>query len=544
MSDFKVSFHEDDSFNLEHDNRERVSKNVDADRIKDNISYDGNISIKEFYDMTFQKSYVEYIEKTKQSKNSGKVKDLPPTYYEYITKKQQEAEEELARMKREGAHKKDMKGKAAYTKVAKQIIVQVGNSDQMDELPEAERMETRQKMAEILTEYMNTFQKENPNFRIVNAVIHMDEMSMSPHLHLTYVPVAEMKRGQKIQNSLNSAYKAMGFQTDTKKDENGNYETSQTKWQTKERNRVINIARRHGLTVSYTRGVTTKGQTISEYRAVKQAEREAKVSLTQADARETNARAEEIEIQNTENKVKYNDAVIAEQEQTISAQQKDIEQQDSAYNETAEALYNTMTELNKREEVKKHLEGEIGKLEADLEAYNGSDVIMEQINNFGNTLKEQLRPKPMEDDYERIREGFGKNKRTYVKVPEDDFYILNQRNGLSEQGVKDLIVKKVIEPLREAIARLPITQRLLRTIKKLKEEAKRRDEYIDKVDKECAALSKENNALKFEALVHKRMEQQMRISPKELEQVKKRCANEIAREMVERDEDEADRILM
>lgn len=543
MSDFKVSFHEDDSFNLEHDNRVRVSKNVDADRIKDNISYDGNISIKEFYDKTFQKSYVEYIEKTKQSKNSGKVKDLPPTYYEYITKKQQEAEEELARMKREGAHKKDMKGKAAYTKVAKQIIVQVGNSDQMDELPEAERMETRQKMAEILTEYMNTFQKENPNFRIVNAVIHMDEMSMSPHLHLTYVPVAEMKRGQKIQNSLNSAYKAMGFQTDTKKDENGNYETSQTKWQTKERNRVIDIAKRHGLTVSYTRGVTTKGQTISEYRAVKQAEREAKVSLTQADARETNARAEEIEIQNTENKVKYNDAVIAEQEQTISARKKDIEQQDSAYNETAEALYNTMTELNKREEVKKHLEGEIGKLEADLEAYNGSDVIMEQINNFGNTLKEQLRPKPMEDDYERVREGFGKNKRTYVKVPEDDFYILNQRNGLSEQGVKDLIVKKVIEPLREAIARLPITQRLLRTIKKLKEEAKRRDEYIDKVDEKCAALSKENNALKFEALVHKRMEQQMRISPKELEQVKKKCADEIAREMMERDEDEADRIL-
>ena len=70
MSDFKVSFHEDDSFNLEHDNRVRVSKNVDADRIKDNISYDGNISIKEFYDMTFQKSYVEYIEKTKAKKST------------------------------------------------------------------------------------------------------------------------------------------------------------------------------------------------------------------------------------------------------------------------------------------------------------------------------------------------------------------------------------------------------------------------------------------------------------------------------------------
>lgn len=68
MSDFKVSFHEDDSFNLEHDNRERVSKNVDADRIKDNISYDGNISIKEFYDMTFQKSY----DGVKQARGSQK----------------------------------------------------------------------------------------------------------------------------------------------------------------------------------------------------------------------------------------------------------------------------------------------------------------------------------------------------------------------------------------------------------------------------------------------------------------------------------------
>ena len=68
MSDFKVSFHEDDSFNLEHDNRVRVSKNVDADRIKDNISYDGNISIKEFYDMTFQKSY----DGVKQARGSQK----------------------------------------------------------------------------------------------------------------------------------------------------------------------------------------------------------------------------------------------------------------------------------------------------------------------------------------------------------------------------------------------------------------------------------------------------------------------------------------
>ena len=33
----KVSFHEDDSFNLDHDNRVRVSRNVEKDRIGDNM---------------------------------------------------------------------------------------------------------------------------------------------------------------------------------------------------------------------------------------------------------------------------------------------------------------------------------------------------------------------------------------------------------------------------------------------------------------------------------------------------------------------------
>ena len=532
----KVSFHEDDSFNLDHDNRVRVSRNVEKDRIGDNIVYDGNIPIKEFYEKTFQKSYEEYIDKVKHSKNSGKVKDLPPTYYEYITTKQQEGEKEVDRMKREGAHMKDIKGKASYTKVAKQIIVQVGNNDQMEELPDAEQQELRQQMKEILTEYMETFQKENPNFKIVNAVIHMDEMSMSPHLHLTYVPVAEMKRGQKIQNSLNSAYKAMGFESDIKRDENGIFETNQTKWQTKERNRVIDIAARHGLTVSYTRGATTKGQTIDEYRATKQAEREAKT-------REATARAEETEIKNAENKVKYNDTVIAKQEQTISEQKEDIARQDDAYNETAQALYETMTEINKREDVKKHLEGEIGKLEADLMAYNGSDTIKQQVESFGSVLLKELYPKPIKDDYERVREGFGRSKRTYVKVPIEDFEILNKRNSLSEQGVKDLIVNKVLQPLGDAISKLPITQKLLRVIRKLKEEAKRRDRYIDEQDKKIAALSKENSDLKFNALVSKQIENRMGISPKQLEQVRRECAQKVAHEIAQQEEDEIDRIL-
>ena len=80
-------------------------------------------------------------------------------------------------------------------------------------------------------------------------------------------------------------------------------------------------------------------------------------------------------------------------------------------------------------------------------------------------------------------------------------------------------------------------------IRKLKEEAKRRDKYIDEQDKKIAALSKENSDLKFNALVSKQLENRMGISPKQLEQAKKECAQKIAHEMAQQEESEADRIL-
>ena len=63
--DFNLSFHEGDSFTIEHDNREFISPNVQPEKIGQNISYEGNIDIQKFYDQTFQKSYEEFIQKQK-----------------------------------------------------------------------------------------------------------------------------------------------------------------------------------------------------------------------------------------------------------------------------------------------------------------------------------------------------------------------------------------------------------------------------------------------------------------------------------------------
>ena len=63
MADFSVSFHEDSAFNLDHDNRKYLSKNIAPERVSENISYAGNVPLQEFYEETFQKAYEEYIQK-------------------------------------------------------------------------------------------------------------------------------------------------------------------------------------------------------------------------------------------------------------------------------------------------------------------------------------------------------------------------------------------------------------------------------------------------------------------------------------------------
>lgn len=185
--DYSLSFHEGDNFSIEHDNREHIPKNVDADRISENIVYPENVPLQKFYEDTFQKAYEEYIQKQIKNRHADRVRDLPKSYFEYIRKIQIEQEQIKQQMKIEKKHYKDIHKEDKYQRVAKQVIVQVGNIDDFDSLSPQEQQELRNSMKEILTEYMNTFQQENPNFRIVNAVIHCDEVSLSPHLHLTYV---------------------------------------------------------------------------------------------------------------------------------------------------------------------------------------------------------------------------------------------------------------------------------------------------------------------------------------------------------------------
>ncbi len=521
MADFSVSLHEDDSFNLDHDNRVYCSANISPEKSGENISYEGNISLRDFYEKTFQKAYEEYIQKTK-IKHPERVRDLPPKYYDFIAQKQAEGAAKYEKAKRDGAHGSELAKLDSYTKVAKQIIIQVGNTDDLEAMGPEEREKTRNAMRDILKEYMDTFQAENPNLRIINAVIHMDEISLSPHLHITYVGVKESSRGQQISNSQSGALKAMGFESDKKADENGGFQTGQMKWQTKERERVIEIASRHGLSVGYQKGNRGTGLTIEDYRAAKQAEREAMMEQDAIDARKAELEQVRSDIDN--------------------ARDAHVQMSEDLYNITDE-VGNAMIDLEDTQDKVAEAKTTLKQTEEQIQVKHSElDNLTEQVNELPSVinrsvdkcerdLEEKLIPPvPPSDTYERVTKGsFGK-KQKFVMVPEKDYEVLERRNGLKPQVVKD-IIRETLQPLRNAITKLPVVRNLLDAIQRLEQEVSEWKKRFRKSEKEKEVLQKEVHELKAEKAVADRvMQTKLHLSPQVIDKMKAEAARELAQE--------------
>ena len=515
MAEFKISFHEDSKFNLDHDNRKHSSPNINPEKTPENISYAGNISLQKFYEETFQKAYEEYIQKQIKGGHGNRVKNAPKTYYESVVQKQAEAEAELQKAIQGGKHGDELTRLDSYTRVAKQIIIQIGNTDDLEAMSPEERKETRDKMREALQEYMETFQSENPNLRIVNAVIHMDEISLSPHLHLTYVPVVEQKRGQTVANSQSGALKAMGFESDKKADENGDFQTGQMKWQTRERERVIEIADKFGLSVGYQRGNRGKGLTIEDYRVAKQKEREALMSQEAIEKRKSELAEVQSELNRTT--VEFN-ALSEDLYDTVAA----LSDSKSELRETEQEIIEKTEELN-------HLSEQVDQI---------PDVLNQSVDLCEQEMKAKLIP-PVSpsDNYERMSKGVLSSKKTYVMVPEKDYEVLERRNGLKPQAVHG-IIKDALQPLRDAIVQLPVVKNLIATIQRLEHEVGEWRKRCRKAEREKEALQKENAELKAEKAVADRvMQTKLNLSPQVIDIMKSQAAQEIAREQRDKDDD-------
>jgi predicted nuclease with TOPRIM domain len=188
---------------VRHNTREFKATNVDAERTQYNIEY-CNTPIKEVYRELFDSAVERY--NARQTRADRCIDD----YYEKIRTGKQE-------------------------KLFKEIIFQVGNMENMSSVSE-----DGQFAAKVLDEFMQSFQKRNPNLKVFSAHLHMDEAT--PHLHVDFVPyITGSKRGLDTRVSLKQALAEQGFAGGTRGD------TEWNQWVRSEKEQLSQVMERNGI---------------------------------------------------------------------------------------------------------------------------------------------------------------------------------------------------------------------------------------------------------------------------------------------------------
>ena len=154
--------------NVEHNNREEKLNVIILIMNELKIIFRlEKIDLREFYEQTFGQAVKDYNEKqTREDRKIG-------SYYDKISA--------------------DSKKNLFY-----EIVIQIGD------MHDTNCADNPEKEIALLEEYAKEFEIRNPNLKVFNAVIHLDEET--PHLHLDYVPVAKnLTRGMSVQNSQTKA---------------------------------------------------------------------------------------------------------------------------------------------------------------------------------------------------------------------------------------------------------------------------------------------------------------------------------------------------
>ena len=186
-----------------HNRRTYTAANVDKERSKDNIEY-CYTDIKQVYHELFDEALREY--NAKQTRKDRVIDN----YYEKICTGKQE--------------------KPFY-----EVIFQIGSKDNMAVgTPEGDLAKT------VLDEFMQGFEKRNPQLKVFSAHLHMDEAT--PHLHIDFIPcITGSKRGLSTRVSLKKALEAQGFKGEGKTSNERNL------WIESEKDALAQVMQRHGI---------------------------------------------------------------------------------------------------------------------------------------------------------------------------------------------------------------------------------------------------------------------------------------------------------
>lgn len=333
---------------LNHNDRsiDRVSeKSWDSELSRKNVIC-RNIPIEDAYEQLFGKALNEYNQRQidvnhpeRQIKN----------YYEHISRSKQE--------------------KPFY-----EFVVAFGNMNDKD-------TDIYPSLQRCLDEYITNFDKRNPNFKVFQKIVHLDEKGID-HAHLDFIPVStHNKRGLSVKNSFRGALKEMGYTG----------KTAFLDWRQSEEKYMAEILERHGLEFE-------RGSGRDEHLNVRQ---------YQAEAREINRLAQQ-KLKNMElpsipepeiktnpitksESVKLSKAEFDKIKQVIDYQQTQITSLEAQKSDLSAKLENVELKLDtarKKPYMRENerLSAELEKNKSKIEKFDEISIQNQQLKNQINTL--------------------------------------------------------------------------------------------------------------------------------------------------------------
>lgn len=388
---------------LTHNTRKFSAKNVDSSRTKDNITF-VNKTLAEAYDDLFGAAIERYNAKQKRADRK-----ITCDYFEHVFKRTPAPTVVTSADKRKSFYE-------YVVYLGTKFDTGVGTAD----APIA---------AQCLTEYMNGFQQRNPNFRVFNAVLHMDEAT--PHLHIDYIPIGHYKQGVDTQNGIAQALKEMGY---------GLGKDAINRWRISERAILEKICNAHGIEISApekSRGSLTVEQ-YKEYAKVKEQVEEKKEEIARLDEKAENA-----------------DRLLKHHKEMRTQVEAVINELDEQYQKKTAAIQKLDSEIIEKENIKAQTEAALEEKKAILNESAHKVFKLDFIDKMetGKTVfggKVTISP----DDYEKLTELAKKQIAAGNREGEltDEVEKLKKENGevIEKNAILEQKVQKIY-PLKEAL---------------------------------------------------------------------------------------------
>lgn len=326
---------------VNHNTRAFTAKNVDKERSRDNVEF-CHSDIKEVYHTLFDEALERY--NTKQKRSDRKIDD----YYEKIRRGKQE-------------------------KLFYEVIFQIGNKDDMNV-----QSQEGQLAKDILCEFMEQFQKRNPNLHVFSSHLHMDEQT--PHIHIDFVPfIRNSKRGLDMRVSLKGALAEQGFKGGTR----GMTEWNQ--WIESEKQELSKVMGRHGI---QWKQLGTHNKHLSVLDFEKQERQKEVVALEQTifGSKEelSSILHQQIAAEQKTEQIRKEGETIRQEVSELSATNLLLKEQTETLTEDKEKL---LSENKKLEKQQKKLQQEINKM------VQSKEVMERNIHAYDEDVKWQL-PEP------------------------------------------------------------------------------------------------------------------------------------------------------